>query len=105
MKTCVHLYLSQLPLELEIFQTNVEKIKTHMLLNNFFPKVVWKNMVEADRPQMTIWRMRFACWVTKATDTRSEYAILIAFPRQQWLRERASMLRLYVHCLSCLDLT
>ena len=28
-----------------------------------------------------IWRMRFACWITKATDTHSEYAILIAFPR------------------------
>jgi hypothetical protein len=29
-------------------------------------------------------RMRFACWITKATDTHSEYVILIAFPRQQW---------------------
>jgi hypothetical protein len=38
-------------------------------------------------------RMRFACWITKATDTHSEYAILMAFPRQQWLRERASMLQ------------
>jgi hypothetical protein len=38
-------------------------------------------------------RMRFACWITKATDTRSEYIILSGFPRQQWLRERASMLR------------
>ena len=46
-------------------------------------------------------RMRFARWITKATDTHSEYAILIAFPRQQWLRERASIARLYVHCLSC----
>jgi hypothetical protein len=36
-------------------------------------------------------RMRFACWITKATDTHSEYVIVIAFPRQQWLRERASM--------------
>jgi hypothetical protein len=26
--------------------------------------------------------MRFACWITKATDTRPEYVILIAFPRQ-----------------------
>ena len=43
--------------------------------------------------------MRFACWITKATDTHSEYVILIAFPRQQWLRERASMLLLYVYCL------
>jgi hypothetical protein len=39
-------------------------------------------------------RMRFACWVNKATDTHSECVILIGFPRQQCLRERASMLRL-----------
>jgi hypothetical protein len=37
-------------------------------------------------------RMRFACWITKATETHSEYVILTAFPRQQWLRERASSL-------------
>jgi hypothetical protein len=36
--------------------------------------------------------MRFTCWITKATDTHSAHEILIAFPRQQWLRERASML-------------
>jgi hypothetical protein len=45
-------------------------------------------------------RMRFACWITRATETRSEYVILIAFPRQQLLRERASMLRYtYIACL------
>jgi hypothetical protein len=32
-------------------------------------------------------RMRFACWITKATDTHSEYVTPIAFPRQQRLRE------------------
>ena len=37
--------------------------------------------------------MRSACRTTKATDTHSEYVMLIAFPRQQWLRERASKLR------------
>jgi hypothetical protein len=37
-------------------------------------------------------RMHFACWVTKATDTRSKYVTLTAFPRQQWLCERAPML-------------
>jgi len=42
-------------------------------------------------------RMRFACWITKATNTHSEYIMLTAFPQQQWLRERASMLRLYVY--------
>jgi hypothetical protein len=28
------------------------------------------------------------------TNTNSKYAILIAFPRQQWLRERSSVLSL-----------
>ena len=37
--------------------------------------------------------MRFSCWITKATDTNSEYVSLIAFPLQQWLQERACMLR------------
>jgi hypothetical protein len=38
-------------------------------------------------------RMRIACWITKTTDTHSEYITFVAFPRQQWLRERASILR------------
>ena len=42
-----------------------------------------------------IWRMRIACWVAKATDTQSEYVILTAFPRRQWLREGAQC---YVVC-------
>ena len=37
--------------------------------------------------------MRSACLITKATNTHSEYVILIVFPPQQWLRERASVLR------------
>ena len=40
--------------------------------------------------------MRFACWITKATNTHSEYVICIALPRQQRLRERALTLRLRV---------
>jgi len=44
--------------------------------------------------------MRIACWITKATSTHSGYVTLTAFPRQQWLRERASMLR-YM-CIACL---
>ena len=41
---------------------------------------------------MIIWRMRIACWIPKATHTHSEYVILVAFPPQQWLHERASLL-------------
>jgi len=33
------------------------------------------------RPQMTILRIRTACWITMATDTHPEYVILIAFAR------------------------
>ena len=64
-------------------------------------EIMWKNVVQPGRPQMTIWCMRIAYWITKATDTRAEYILLIAFGRQQWIRERASALRIYVHCLAC----
>jgi hypothetical protein len=37
-------------------------------------------------------RMRFACWIIKATNTRSEYVIL-NLPLQQLLLEGASVLR------------
>jgi hypothetical protein len=37
--------------------------------------------------------MRFASWVIKATNTHSEYVIVIAFLWQQRLRESASILR------------
>jgi hypothetical protein len=45
-------------------------------------------------------RMRFACCITKATHTHthSEYVILIDFSRQQWLRERTTILR-YMHII------
>ena len=37
--------------------------------------------------------MRIACWIHKATNPHSEYAIIIAFRLQQWLLESASMIR------------
>jgi hypothetical protein len=54
---------------------------------------MWKNNAQPDRSQMTIWRVRIACLLSTATNTHSEYVILIAFPLQQWLHERACMLR------------
>ena len=42
---------------------------------------------------MTIWRMGIAGWIPKATNTHTEHVTLIAFPLQQWLQERASLLR------------
>jgi hypothetical protein len=64
---------------------------------------MWKYTVEPDRPQMAKLRMRIACWTPKSTNTHSEYVTLIAFPLQQWLHERASMLSYtYIACLDIL---
>jgi hypothetical protein len=68
---------------------------TFIFLNRVLYEVTWKNTVEPGRPQMEIWRMRIT------TNTLSEYVLLIAFPRHQWLYEGALLLRLYVHCLPC----
>ena len=48
-------------------------------------------------------RMRFGCWITKATNTRSEYVVLIAFLLQQWLHECAPFLR-YTYFAHLVDL-
>jgi len=50
---------------------------------------------------MAIRRMGFVCWITKATDTHTEYEILvIAYQQQQWLHERATVLcYTYIACL------
>jgi len=59
-----------------------------------------KYIVEWGRPQMTIWRVRIACWVPKATNTHLLYVILIAFLLQQWLHGSAPLLRsAYIACL------
>ena len=61
---------------------------------------MWKNIVVRGRPQMTIWRMRIACWISMATDTNSEYVIHIVFPLHEWLHEPTLMLRcMHFACL------
>ena len=60
-----------------------------------------KNIVERGRPQMTIWGTIIVGWITKTTIKHLCYVILIAFPLQQWLQERASLLRYtYIACIA-----
>ena len=55
---------------------------------------LWDNVEKYCRSgQMTIWHMRIACRITKATNTHPQYVILITLPLQQRLHERASLLR------------
>jgi hypothetical protein len=35
-------------------------------------EIVLKNIIERGSPQMTIWRMRIACWIPKATNTHTQ---------------------------------
>jgi len=81
---------------------HIKYISKHILgsVNFFFfseylavYETMWKNIAEPHWPQFTIGRKRIACWKPKATNTHSGYVILIAFSLQQWLHERASVLR------------
>ena len=68
------------------------------LENRFFYETMWKNIVEPDRPQMTIWygaRSLHARYLRLRT-----LGISSTFPQQQCLHERASILR-YTH-IACL---
>ena len=63
-------------------------------------------MAEPERPEVTMW-WRVAYWIIKLTSAQAharpraiipptptqKYVILVAFPLQQWLCERSSMLR------------
>jgi hypothetical protein len=81
--------------------TLVEKIKTHILCSAtfFFRKsfclcynVEKYCAAERSRPQMTICRMRIACWISMATHILTTCNI-IACPLQQLLHERSETAR------------
>ena len=47
--------------------------------------VIWKNILEQSRPQKTVRCMRISCWIPKATNTNSQYVIIILFKMILWL--------------------
>jgi hypothetical protein len=72
----------------------VDKIRICILCSITFFKnstifeIMWKNIVELDRPQIAVWHMCFAYRITKTTNTHLEYVLLIAFQLQQWLHKK-----------------
>jgi len=71
---------------------------TFYVQSSFFWKSyhIWDNLEKfCDRgmQQITIWRIRIACWILRATNTDWVSVIHIAFPLQLWLQEGASILR------------
>jgi hypothetical protein len=60
-----------------MFQTEVvEKLKTHLLCSVFenhgIFEIMWKNIVEPERPQIAIWCIRTSHWIPKATNTDTQ---------------------------------
>ena len=55
-----------------------EHQNTHFVFSKSPPETraayekMWKNIIQPDKPHMTIWRMRIACWVPKATSTHTQ---------------------------------
>jgi hypothetical protein len=86
----------------------VEKIKTNLCSKTHFHavyEIMWKNMIQPERPQTKIWHVRISRWITKDKSTHSDYVIFIAFPPQYWLHKNASVLRCtYIACHSLLSI-
>jgi len=66
-----------------------ENQNTCFMINFFFfenrsvYEIMWKNTVQSGRPQVTTRRMRIVCGIPLATNTHSEYVLLIDFSLQQ----------------------
>jgi len=77
-----HILLSSYKNE-KYFSQKLQRKSKHILSSETFSEnhVVYEimrtNGVEPNRPQMTIWLVRLACWVPKATNTHSEFVIFI----------------------------
>ena len=73
------------------------------------PFIMWKNIAEQGRPQMTVRRMRSACWITKTTQhthththTHTPHRICDTYcsPTAKMAAWTRLSIMLHVHCLS-----
>jgi hypothetical protein len=84
-----------------------ENQNTHFVLINFFLKnrpiydILWKNITEWGRPQMTIWHMSIACWIPKATKHTHRICKTHCFSTATIVAQTCLNATLYIHCLSC----
>jgi len=84
-------------LRMRCFRQNLQRKSKFTFYVQKFSRKLWDNVEKYGTAgpatdDNIVWCMRTACRITKATNTYSEYVILIAFPLQQWLHERASVL-------------
>jgi hypothetical protein len=93
MKINIHILsnLAHFFLEWEMFRTKVvETIKTTFCGGKYFfsenravCEIMWKYIVERGKgPQLTIWPIRIACWISRATNTHTpvvQYSLLFHY--------------------------
>jgi len=83
-----------------------ETQNTHFVFSNFFfenravYEIMCKNIAERGRLRMTIWHMRIACWIPKATNTHSEN-VTHRFSTTTVVTRTRLNVTLYVQYLSC----
>jgi hypothetical protein len=107
---CTFMIISRwILLRMRNFQTKVvEKTKTHILCSITFSRKscrLWDNVEKHGTARQAtydniIQRMRFACWITKATDTLRIYNNYCFSTATMVTRTRLSV-TLCVHCMSC----
>ena len=88
MKTNTHFFIISHSIILKIRNVSDASFRGNQTTHSVFSKVsrkscrfeiTWKNTGERMTSQMTVWRIRIACWIPKITNIHSEYIILIAF--------------------------
>jgi hypothetical protein len=95
------IYLAHFFLKLKkCFERNSrENQNTHFMFNNFFffrkSRRLWdvRKCCRAGQATETIWCVRVACCMPRASDSHSGCVIVIGVALQQWMHENASMLR------------
>ena len=79
------------------------------MFNNFFfssenravYELMSKNVVEPERPQVAIWRMRVECWISKATRAQVHASARARTHTHAGVLFHGNSVALYAHCLSC----
>ena len=86
-----------------------ENQDTHFVFSKFFfenvirYEIMWKHIVECGGPRMTIWRLRVACWIPKATNTHW-LCNTHCFSTATMVARTPSLLRkLCIACLVCIN--
>jgi hypothetical protein len=103
-------YHTEFFLEWEMIQTKLlETIRTRILCSITFSRkscCLWDKVEKYDKARQAtgdniIRRMRIACWLTKTTNTHSEYVIFFCFFRAKIVAQMHLIVTLYFLCPSC----